>query len=391
MIREVQSRFAGCIQDPISRLFYRNRLVFNACWEDPRIDRQLLALGNDSKVAMITSAGCNALDYLLDSPAEIHCVDINPRQNALMELKLALIKKARFEDLFAMFGNGYHPAYRCILAGLRDELSPFARNFWDKKGYYFDQRHFKRSFYFHGTVGEAAWLINRLILEPHKQLRHQLYAMLDAKDLETQRAHYSKIESKYWNAFTSWLLRQPVVLTMLGTPQPQLRLAEKGYPGGMTAYLRDRIRHVATQVPMRDNYFWRVFVNGKFTSDCCPNYLKPENFDILRTRVDRIRLYTDTMVGFLKSQPGPYSHFVLLDHQDWLVWHAPHVLREEWRLILQNSRPGTRIIMRSVSADSSFVPVEARSRLRFFPDLTQHLHQLDRVGTYRSLHFAEVV
>lgn len=391
MIKKVQTRLAGCTQDPIFHLLHRNRLIFNTCWEDPRIDRHLLALKADSKVVMITSAGCNALDYLLDSPAEIYAVDMNPRQNALTELKLALIRRGCFEDLFAMFGNGHHPAYRDILAEVWEELSPFARKFWDKKGYYFDLRHFKRSFYFHGAVGEAAWLINCLVLAPNRQLRRHLYAMLDAGDLEAQLIHFSKIEAKYWNAFTSWLLRQPIMLAMLGTPKPQLRLAEKYYPGGMIAYLRDRIRHVATRVPMRDNYFWRVFVTGKFTDDCCPNYLKPENFELLRDRIDRVHLYTQTLAGFLKNKPGPYSHFVLLDHQDWLVWHAPDALSEEWQLILQNSQPGTRIIMRSVSPDNTFLPEEVRARLHFFPHLTERLHEQDRVGTYRSLHCAEVV
>ena len=68
------------------------QLIYNACWEDPRIDRQLLGLTSASRVVMITSAGCNALDYLLDDPAEIHAVDVNPRQNAVLELKLALRK-----------------------------------------------------------------------------------------------------------------------------------------------------------------------------------------------------------------------------------------------------------------------------------------------------------
>ena len=69
-----------------------NDLVYNTCWEDPRCDRQLLQINEESKLCMITSAGCNALDYLLDNPTEIHCVDMNPRQNALLNLKKSVIK-----------------------------------------------------------------------------------------------------------------------------------------------------------------------------------------------------------------------------------------------------------------------------------------------------------
>ncbi|MCW0218895.1 MAG: BtaA family protein, partial [Prosthecobacter sp.] len=69
--------------DVIFNRVHGGNLVYNTCWEDPRLDRQMLDLQPDSRVVMITSAGCNALDYLLDAPAEIHAVDMNPRQNAL--------------------------------------------------------------------------------------------------------------------------------------------------------------------------------------------------------------------------------------------------------------------------------------------------------------------
>ena len=55
---------------------------------------------------VITSAECDASDYWFDNPAEVVAVDLNPRQNALFELKLALIRHGDYEDLFAVFGRG---------------------------------------------------------------------------------------------------------------------------------------------------------------------------------------------------------------------------------------------------------------------------------------------
>jgi S-adenosylmethionine-diacylglycerol 3-amino-3-carboxypropyl transferase len=92
----------------------------------------------------------------------------------------------------------------------------------------------------------------------------------------------------------------------------------------------------------------------------------------------------------LKSHRGKYSHFVLLDHQDWLAWHRPEELREEWELILANSRPGTRILLRSAGLDADFIPADISERLVFHKAITERLHQTDRVGTYGSLHLAEV-
>src|SRR5262245_48504534 len=102
-------------------LVHRHNLVYNACWEDPRLDRQALGLGPDDTLLMITSAGCNALDYALLGPRRIHAVDLNPRQNALLELKAAGIRRLDFDTFFALFGRGRLPGCRRVY---RDRLRP---------------------------------------------------------------------------------------------------------------------------------------------------------------------------------------------------------------------------------------------------------------------------
>jgi S-adenosylmethionine-diacylglycerol 3-amino-3-carboxypropyl transferase len=81
----------------------------------------------------ITSAGCNALDYLLDVPAHIHAVHMNYRQNALLELKLALIRAGNQKALFEIFGLGATSRLQVIYVELRVHLGPVARKDWDDK------------------------------------------------------------------------------------------------------------------------------------------------------------------------------------------------------------------------------------------------------------------
>ena len=145
-------------------LIHGNRLIYNTCWEDPRIDRQLLKLDSDSKVVVITSAGCNVLDYLLDSPQEIHAVDVNYRQNALLELKLAIFARRNFDDLFAMFGRGKTEHYQEIYQSLRELLTPAAQSFWDQKIDYFSGKGLRKSFYWRGASGDFAWLLRRILI-----------------------------------------------------------------------------------------------------------------------------------------------------------------------------------------------------------------------------------
>ena len=383
-------KFFEPFHDLVFKKIHGNRLIYNTCWEDPRIDKALLNFDNHSQVVMITSAGCNALDYLLKGSSNIHAVDVNPRQNALLQLKIALIKLGSYDDLFQMFGRGYHPHYERIYKAARPYLPVCAAEFWKKNIKCFNPLRGKKSLYYYGTSGEVAWYFLKFFFGFQKKMKAAVVNLLNATSLKEQKEIYADIEPVLWNRLRTWIVKQPGLMAMLGVPIPQINLIQLHYSGGLSGFVKDKLRHVFTEIPITDNYFWRVYIMGGYTPSCCPNYLKKENFPILRQYVDRINNYTGTLTDFLKNNPGEYTHFILLDHQDWLAWHDPQSLSEEWTYILENSQTGTKILLRSAGWDLSFIPKAIRSALTFFPDLTDAYHPTDRVGTYGSLHLAEV-
>ena len=383
-------QFLKATSDLVFHHVHGSQLIYNTCWEDPRLDRRLMKLDGQSRVVMITSAGCNALDYLLDGPAEIHAVDVNFRQNALLELKLALLRRGKFMDFFEFFGIGSHADHQAIYRPLKKELPEFARKFWDHHIKFFNPGGLKKSFYYHGTSGAAAWLLGGVLFKAKPNIKNFAMCLLDAKSREDQKEIYALLESKIWGNLSNWLIRQRMVMTLLGVPGPQIKLIEDHYPGGLESHIKDKLRHVMTELPVADNYFWRVYITGSYTMDCCPNYLRKVHQPALMERSGRVKTHTCTVTQFLHKNPGVYSHYVLLDHQDWLAWHDPAALLEEWELILANSRRDTKILMRSAGLDLAFVPESVHARLRFFPEVTEPMHLTDRVGTYGSLHFAEV-
>jgi len=388
---DLAGQFLKATGDLVFHHVHGSQLIYNTCWEDPRLDRQLMQLNHESRVVMITSAGCNALDYLLDGPAEIHAVDVNYRQNALLELKLALLRRNKFMDFFEFFGLGSHGDHRAIFRSVAGDLPEFARKFWDRHIGFFNPGGLKKTFYYHGTSGAAAWLLGGVLFKAKPNIKNFAMCLLDAKSLDEQKEIYALLEAKVWSNLSNWLIRQRVVMTLLGVPSPQIELIENHYPGGLESYIKYKLRYVRTSLAAAENYFWRVYITGSYTMTCCPEYLRKFNQPVLYDHNQRIKTHTTTLTGFLQTNPGVYSHYVLLDHQDWLAWHDPKALLEEWELILANSRPGTKILMRSAGLDLSFVPESVLARLRFQAKVTEPLHLTDRVGTYGSLHFAEVL
>ena len=179
---------------------HSRNLVYNQCWEDPALDNAVLNIGPRDHIVMITSAGCNALDYMIHDPAGINCIDVNPHQNALLELKLAAIAALRYDQFFEMFGNGRIHEYRRIYVNrLRERLTPESQEIWDKKIRYFDPQGV--GLYFRGTSGLVARAM-RFYLQRYRGLKDDLWNFQRIEDLEEQAAFYRtkiapKLKSEY--------------------------------------------------------------------------------------------------------------------------------------------------------------------------------------------------
>ena len=387
------------ISGRVFKFVHGNNLVYNTCWEDPRLDRQALELTERDRVLVITSAGCNALDYAIAGAGHVHAVDMNPRQNALLELKIAGIRKLQYEDFYKLFGDGYHPrAGEIYQQTLRASISTWAQSYWDRWIRFFDNP--KRSFYFRGTSGSFArgisFYVNRVA-----RVRPEIDALMDAKSVAEQAEIYEGIRDRFWSRSLRFAMNRDTTLSMLGVPKAQRKQIENQYPGGIIRFIEDSIEAVFAKLPIHDNYFWRVYITGKYSPTCCPEYLKPDNFQTLKSReVSNVSVHTDSVEGFLTKTDVQITRFVLLDHMDWLSDHFFPLLESEWQAILKRAAPQTRILWRSGGLRTEFIDnvnvlVDGKPRrlpelLKYNAALAAQLHELDRVHTYGSFYIADL-
>lgn len=221
MSKTTSQTFSDRFDQTVFDAIYSRALVYNTCWEDPAVDRLALNLGADDTLLVITSAGCNVLDYALTGPRRIHAVDANPRQNSLLELKLAGIRRLEFEDFFAAFGHGYHPRFREIYRdALRSQVSPPAREFWDRRVDWFGNP--RGSFYYHGLSGIVARLF-RAYLRVRPRLAASIAELFDARSLADQRHLYeTRVQGLIWTPSVNWTLSRQLTMNLLGVPHPRL-------------------------------------------------------------------------------------------------------------------------------------------------------------------------
>lgn len=387
------------ISGRVFRFVHGNNLVYNTCWEDPRLDRRALELKPTDSVMVITSAGCNAIDYALCNPKEVHAVDMNPRQNALLQLKLSAIKNLDYEDFFSMFGHGHlHNAEGIYATKLRSGLSKWSQAYWDRWIKFFENP--RRSFYFRGTSGSFARMIS-VYFNRIANVQKEVNEILDSPTLADQQAMYDKVRDRIWTRTLKFALNRDTTLSMLGVPKAQRRQIDTQYPGGIVKFIEDSLEAVFSKIPIQDNYFWRVYITGQYTPNCCPEYLKPESYEALRNGgADKIHVHTDSVQGFLEKHPGKISRFILLDHMDWLSDNYFSLLESEWQAIIHSAAKDTRILWRSgglqtdfldrVKVDVNGVPKALPEILNHHEDLAKELHQKDRVHTYGSFYIADL-
>lgn len=373
------------MEKKISTLWFKyltsKYLIYNTCWEDPSIDRFLLDLKPSSDIFMISSAGDNAFDYLLDNPSSIDSVDINPYQNALLDLKCALFKNGNHEHLKELFLTGKSIHYQTIFNTIENELDGFSSAFWNSRMYWFSP---EKGFYHQGLTGWFARFLNSLI--DLKGLRSAVDQLIqEDSNIRRTRLFNEKIEPILWKGFSKVLWKSDLVLGFAGIPSTQ----SSSIPD-LNDYMKGTIRNLFVDRGVHSNYFWRLYLDGRYSEECCPNYLKAEYFESISKQLHKLSFSNETVTLFLNSVNKKYDHFILLDHQDWLIGNGTNELEKEWIALINSSKPKAKILFRSVHKDLHFLPDFVKERTSVIPIDQNYLRQNDRVGTYPSTFILEV-
>ncbi len=333
----------------------------------------------------ITSAGDNILDYLLDSPKSITSVDLNPSQSALAELKLAIIKSNTHTNLFDMFGKGHFSGFPSLLKALKPHLTKRTYNFWLNKKDYFSS---KLSFYHYGTSGLIARGFHyHQKLSP--KLRRLVLELAATTSLEQQHRKYKELESFLFdNWFARLLLSNKLSLSLFGIPDQQYELVKKHNEyHDMYKFVVGSLSTVFNEFRLSENYFWSLYINGKYSIETCPNYLKQENFELLKQNSDKVNLITDTFYNVLEqSADNSYTHIILLDHFDWF-WKDKSTQLKVWEQIKRVAEPNAKILFRSAASTRDYLIPEIQNEIEYRDGLTDGFTNRGRVGTYGSVNF----
>jgi S-adenosylmethionine-diacylglycerol 3-amino-3-carboxypropyl transferase len=378
----------------LERLFaiWFNGLVYNQIWEDPRVDLEALQLTSDSRVLTISSGGCNVLNYLVAIPHSITAIDLNPYQIYLTRLKLVALEcLPSYEDFFRFFGQADNKLNLLNYDRyIRDHLDDATRKFWEGGRSFPPKRRidwFSKNLYNYGRNGYYLRFLHVLA----KAVGCDPARILLASSRAEQELNFNETIAPFFdNPIVGAIARSPITFFGLGIPPRQYRKLHDESAGRMIAMCRERVRRLACDFPVADNYFaWQAFsrsydVRGR---RAVPDYLKEENYQVLRKNVRRVNTMATSVIDHLKLQPNEsLDRFVFLDAQDWMTLDQ---IEELWAAVARVGKLGSRVIFRTAASES---PVDEslshplRGRFTYEHKLSLRLHEHDRAAIYGGFH-----
>jgi S-adenosylmethionine-diacylglycerol 3-amino-3-carboxypropyl transferase len=337
---------------------YGGRLMFTQSWEDPACDLAALRPQPGETIFAIISGGDNVLGLLLTDPAKVIAVDLNPTQAYLLELKRAAFRRLTHAEMLNLLGVRVGAEARRLYRRLRTDLSPAALEFWDARPAWFDQGLLTRGGferYYAMCRALLRVVVGRRRLERLFTLSYAEQREFYARDWDTWR----------WRA----LLRIACSKYVLGQRLDPAWFAHAEV-SSFGAHFARLAEHAVAGLPARSNYFLaQLFLGHYLDEDTVPDYLRPEHFETIRGRLDRIApVAADVCAAMEALAPRSVDCFALSN----VFEYSPRELFEQTlSQILRAARPGARFCLRNLLAprrladNSSFtVDMELSARLR---------------------------
>src|SRR5664280_65771 len=284
-------------------------ILYAQCWEDPEMDRIAFGTKPGDTVFSITSGGCNALSFLLDDPAKVICLDMNRFQNYLLSLKINAFKTLSHDETLEFFGVRSSNRRWDLYERLKPFLSEEEQLYWSNK-----KADLNRGIIHCGKYERYMHLLKKVfrILIGSKIINE----LFNSSCIEEQRILFQKKWDNFkWKLFCQIFLSRAFASMLFD--KAFYKYLEPSF--SFEKYYRSAVRRAVTELPAKENYFLAYILSGNYLTDNLPVYLKKENYDFIRDRVDRIQIVTSGCHEFLRSLPGDtISKFNFTNIFEWM-------------------------------------------------------------------------
>jgi S-adenosylmethionine-diacylglycerol 3-amino-3-carboxypropyl transferase len=354
-----------------------SEIRYAQCWEDADVLLEGLDVRPGDVCLSITSAGDNALGLLTRDPARVVALDLSPAQLACLELRVCAYRNLAHAELLELIGSRPSERRGALYARCRDGLSPAARRFWDARPEQVSAGV--------GGIGkfERYFAMFRKYVVPLVHGRRRVDRLLQGGSLEVRRAFYDREwDTVRWRMLFRVFFSR-FVMGRLGRDPAFFKYVE----GSVSERILARSRYALSELDPAENPYLQWILTGRHTT-ALPLALRPEHFETIRSRLDRIEWHCRSVEDYLdECGAGCIDRYNLSDIFEYMSPDRYHGLLDR---IVRSARPGARLAYWNMLAPRHR-PDSMADRLRPLIELSRRLHGEDKAFFYSDFVVEEVV
>jgi S-adenosylmethionine-diacylglycerol 3-amino-3-carboxypropyl transferase len=350
-------------------------LLFGMSWEDPESDRRALRIQPAEAIVTIGSGGCNTFELLLDDPAKIFAVDINPCQSHLLELKCAAIRRLNLDDLHGFLGLKPSGNRAEVFESFRGDLSAQALAYWRSR-----PKAIEDGVVYQGRYEQFLRYFRRLLHV--MQGPRRIDGLFQCRSLEEQRDYFDRV----WNTI-QWRMLFRLLFNKLVLARRGLSADYFHFDDGAASFsdsFFQRSKRALRDIPIATNYFVAQYLLGRYTSpDATPAYLRKEHLAVIRERLNRIEIVTADLKIWLAGRPDNSIDAASLSNICELMSLAETA--RTFEQVARTARLGARICFRNLMIPRE-VPANLRAKIQLLESDSRRLLEQDRSFVYSRVH-----
>jgi len=306
------------------------KIRYAQCWEDADILVEALNIQPGDRCLSIASAGDNTLALLLGDPAEVIALDLSAAQLACLALRVAAYQALEHAELLQLIGSRPCDDRGALYTRCRPLVESEARAYWDAH-----PDLIARGI---GTVGkfEHYFHIFRTKVLPLVHSRKVVEALFEPKSAEERAAFYrDRWDTWRWRMMFRVFFSR-TVMGRLGRDPSFFTYVE----GTVADRISMRTKYALTVLDPSTNPYLQWILLGRQTT-ALPLALRPEHFDTIRSRVDRVSWKKIALEDYLENAPAQsIDRYNLSDLFEYLSESNYHALLKS---MIRVGRPGGRL------------------------------------------------
>jgi S-adenosylmethionine-diacylglycerol 3-amino-3-carboxypropyl transferase len=353
------------------------KIRYAQCWEDADILLEALNIQQGDVCVSIASAGDNSLAMLTKNPSRVIALDLSFAQLACLELRVAAYKILEHKALLELIGSRQSSRRAALYQRCRSLLSNEVKAFWDA------QPHLVEAGI--GSAGkfERYFATFRNYVMPLIHSRRTIEKLLTQRSFEEREAFYNDTFNNWrWQALFRIFFSR-FVMGRMGRDPSFFRYVE----GSVAERILARAKHALTVLNPAENPYLQWIMTG-YHPYALPYALRPENFEMIRSNLDRLEYHAMSLEEFLPRLEGQRVHRYNLS--DIFEYMSEENYEALLRWLVSAASPGGRLAYWNMLVPRQR-PESMALQLQPLSECAAKLHQQDKAFFYSRFVLEEVV